>query len=309
MGKIAFVFSGQGAQFAGMGKPFYDEIDAVKELFDSAESIREGTIKQCFEGTAEELKLTQNTQPCLYLASIAGAIALEQNGISADGVAGFSLGEIASLAYSGAYSYLDGFRIVSKRGELMGKAAGEADTSMAAVLKLDKAAVCEAVKEYDSLYAVNFNCPGQTVVSGLKASVDAFSLKVKEMGGRAMPLAVSAAFHSPFMKDAAQAFERELSAYTFSDTKIPAYSNFTAKPYEGNIPSMLASQMQSPVRWQEIVENMLADGYTDFIELGAGKTLCGLISKTSNEARVYAVSDMETLMQTIEKIKAVREDA
>lgn len=299
MGKIAFVFSGQGAQYSGMGKSLYETSNAVKKLYDECEEYRTGTKEQSFSGSDEELKITSNTQPCLYLVDLSAALALNEKGIYADGTAGFSLGEIAALAYSGAYSYTDGFRLVTKRGELMSSAALDADTSMMAVLKLDSKTVSDLASEFDGLYAVNYNCPGQVVVSGLKSRMPQFCEKAAQAGGRCVPLAVSAAFHSPFMNKAADGFSEELKKYDIKAPEIPVYSNLTAQPYEKSVADVLGNQMKSPVRWQETIENMIKDGYTDFIEVGAGKTLSGLIKKISKEVRVFSVEDKDSLEKTL----------
>ncbi len=299
MGKIAFVFSGQGAQYSGMGKSLYETSNAVKKLYDECEEYRTGTKEQSFSGSDEELKITSNTQPCLYLVDLSAALALNEKGIYADGTAGFSLGEIAALAYSGAYSYTDGFRLVTKRGELMSSAALDADTSMMAVLKLDSKTVSDLASEFDGLYAVNYNCPGQVVVSGLKSRMPQFCEKAAQAGGRCVPLAVSAAFHSPFMNKAADGFSEELKKYDIKAPEIPVYSNLTAQPYEESVADVLGNQMKSPVRWQETIENMIKDGYTDFIEVGAGKTLSGLIKKISKEVRVFSVEDKDSLEKTL----------
>ena len=185
MGKIAFIFSGQGAQYSGMGKELYDNSPAAKAVYDMADSIRKGTSKQCFEGTTEELCKTVNTQPCVFTADLAAAYALVEKGIKPDCVAGFSLGEIAALAFSKMLSDEEAFKLVCKRGELMDKASTENPGAMAAVMKISPEQVEEVCSKFDKTYPVNYNSPAQTVVATTSENADAFCEAVKEAGGRA----------------------------------------------------------------------------------------------------------------------------
>ena len=295
MSKVAFVFSGQGAQYPGMGQSLCEESPAVRQVFALADQARPGTSAQCFSGTAEELGVTKNTQPCLYCVDLAAARALEEAGVQPDFVAGFSLGEVAALAFAGAFTPEDGFAFVCRRAAAMQKAAEENPGSMAAVLKLSNEKVEELCRGFAHVWPVNYNCPGQLVVAGEAEELQAFQVKVKEAGGRAAPLAVSGGFHSPLMESAAAELESALQAVELMQPRLPVYANATAQPYSGDMKGLLVRQVKSPVRWQETIEALAAQGVDTFFECGPGKTLCGLIKKTVKTAAVHQVQDAGTL--------------
>lgn len=332
MGKIAFVFSGQGDQYPGMGRELADKYPAAAKVYEICDSIRPGTSRQCFEGTDEELKETKNTQPCLFATELATAAALtsqidpaaaaaltcpsgpsgpsavktgpsEATAVKAcpsaapavrsgpDAVAGFSLGEVAAAAFAGIFSLETGFRLVCRRGELMQQEADKFDTAMAAVVKLDEQQVRDLCDQFSGIYPVNFNCPGQITVSGLSSQMPGFFAKVKEAGGRALPLKVKGAFHSPFMEEAARSFREELSRAEIRPMTIPLYSNVTARLYDGDVAGMLSRQIASPVQWEKIIRNMIADGFDTFIEIGPGRTLTNIIKKTDPSVRAVTAAE------------------
>ena len=295
MGKIAFVFSGQGTQYTGMGRELYECSPAAKAVFDMADSIREGTSNQCFEADKETLSITVNTQPCVFTADLAAAAAVAEKGIRPDYLAGFSLGEIAALGFGGVMSYEEAFRLVCKRGELMDKAAKENEGAMVAVMKLTPEKVEELAKQFDSTYPVNYNSPAQTVVATTKENADKLVEAVKAEKGKGVKLAVSGAFHSPFMRSAAEGLGEYLADKELKTPEIPIYSNVTAQPYSGDIKQLIKSQAESPVQWQKTVENLIAEGVDTFIEVGVGKTLAGLIKKINKDVRVFNVENSETL--------------
>lgn len=286
MEKTAFMFSGQGAQFAGMGRELYESFASVRRLFDEAEAIRKGTLAQMFFGSEEELKRTENTQPCLYLADLAPALALCEEGRTPAAVAGFSLGEIPALAFAGAFSFVDGFGIACDRGRCLGEAAKKVNAAMYAVMKLDDETVERLCEGYEQVYPVNYNCPGQLVVSGELGALSAFSKEVTEKGGRCVPLKVGGAFHSPFMDEAAEAFAEALKQYEIKSPRLPVYSNLTGKQYEGDVRLLMRKQVNHPVRWSALLKNMAEDGISCFIETGVGDVLKKLAVRTLPECTV-----------------------
>ena len=282
MGRIAFVFAGQGAQFPGMGKQLYDSRAEARELFDSYEKEFPGLRSLCFEGSEDDLKKTEITQPCMYAVETAVYAVLTAEGVKAEAMAGFSLGEISALCASGAVSPEEGFRLVVSRGTAMSKAAAAHPAAMAAVVKLTAEQTEEICSGIAEAYPVNYNCPGQTVVSCAEDSLPALTAAVKAAGGRALPLKVSGGFHSPFMNDAAAEYGEALAAAGISAPKITLYSNVTGKPYPGDpgtVRTLLKDQITSPVRWEDTIRDMTAAGFDTFVEIGPGKTLCGLIGK------------------------------
>lgn len=289
---IAYVFSGQGAQNTGMGLDIFCKSAAGKKVFEMADTIRPGTSKQCFEGTKEELSLTVNTQPCLFAVDLAAARAVDELGYQADMAAGFSLGEIAALAYTDVFSDEEAFRLVCKRAEYMHNASLESPGSMIAVLGLSGEQVSEICGHFHKAEPVNFNCPGQIVVAGLPQELEQLKAEVKAAGGKARPLAVSGAFHSSFMNEAAENLGRWLAGTSPKKPRIPLYSNKTGALYGSNIKELIEHQVCSPVKWQSIIENMAASGVDTFIEVGAGKVLCGLIAKTLPRAKAIHYSEL-----------------
>lgn len=296
MGKVAFVFSGQGDQFPGMGKELAEQYPSAAEVFEMCDRIRPGTSAMCFEGTAEELRETRNTQPCLFAMELAAATVLQEMGIEPDAVAGFSLGELTACTVSGAVDAETGFQLVCRRGELMQQAAEKQETSMAAVMRLTQEQVEELCGKYENVYPVNFNYPGQISVAGLGTEMTEFAADVKAAGGRAIPLKVKGAFHTPFMAEASDEFAKELAAVEFGENSIELYSDVTALPYGDDIEGLLGRQMCSPVRWENLIRNMIADGIDTFVEIGPGKTLSNMIARIDSDVKTFSVSEMSAVL-------------
>lgn len=283
----AYVFPGQGAQFVGMGKDLYDNSPLAKELFEKANQILGFRITDLmFAGTDEDLKQTKVTQPAIFLHSVILAKVLG-NEFKPDMVAGHSLGEFSALVAAGALSFEDGLRLVSARAMAMQKACELQPSTMAAVLGLDDNKVEEICAGIDEVVvAANYNCPGQLVISGSVKGIDIACEKLKEAGAkRALKLAVSGAFHSPLMEPARQELEAAISSTPFNKPVCPIYQNVTAKPTTNpeEIKKNLVAQLTAPVRWTQTVQNMIADGATEFVELGPGNVLQGLIKKVNKD--------------------------
>ena len=295
MSKIAFVFSGQGAQAPGMGKELYDCSPAAKAVFDLADSIRPGTSQQCFEGTQEELNVTINTQPCLFACDLAAAKAAQERGIQPDCAAGFSLGEAAAVAFSGMLTEAEAFSMVCKRAELMNEAAQKNPGAMAAVMKLSPQQVETLCGPIENAWPVNYNSPKQTVVAASADTIDQVVEAASAQRGRAVKLAVSGAFHSPLMHSAADGLREYLASVSLREERLPVYANLTAEPYGEDKKETMAAQCENPVQWQKTIENMIANGVDTFIEVGVGKTLAGLIKKINPEVMVYQIENKEGL--------------
>lgn len=302
MGKVAFVFPGQGAQYPGMGLELAEISSAAAEVFRKVDEIRPGTSAQCFDDPGEQLNVTKNTQPCMFAVEMAAAAALEEAGIHADCAAGFSLGELAALSFAQIVDFSTSFEQVCRRGELMQQAAEKADTAMAAVVKLDNETVEAICARFEGVYPVNYNCPGQVTVAALKSQMSGFSAAVKAAKGRALPLKVSGGFHSPFMAEASEQFGKLLESVEFRESTVPLYSNVTGERYGTEKKELLTKQICSPVRWETIVRNMIDAGVDTFIEVGPGAVLQGLIKKIDGSVRVFGVSDAESLRAAVQEV-------
>jgi [acyl-carrier-protein] S-malonyltransferase len=293
----AFVFPGQGAQFVGMGKDLYENNPLAKELFDKANDILGYKITDImFEGTAEELKQTKVTQPAVFLHSVISALCMGDE-FKPDMVAGHSLGEFSALVAAGALSFEDGLRLVYARAMAMQKACEMAPGTMAAIIALPDEKVEEICAEISTegniVIPANYNCPGQLVISG---NVDAINLacgKLKEAGAkRALPLPVSGAFHSPLMQPAKDELQAAIEKTEVKTPKCPIYQNVDAMPHTdpAEIKQNLIAQLTSSVRWTKSVQNMIADGATDFTECGPGKALQGMIAKIDRSVTIQGIA-------------------
>lgn len=305
MGKTAFIFPGQGSQYIGMGKDFYENIPVCRSVYETASRAAELDVPfLCFEEN-DKLNITEYTQIAMLATEVAILRALEERGIRADVTAGLSLGEYGALAVSGVMSDEDLFRLIRKRGIYMQEAVPKGG-AMTAVLGLDTDTIEKVCNETEGIVSIaNYNCPGQTVITGEEAAVQAAAEKLSASGAkRCVALKVSGPFHSPMLAGAGERLGRELKNITLQEMKIPYLANVTADYVKetAQIKELLAKQVASSVKWQQSVERMIEDGVTTFVEIGPGRTLAGFLRKINRDVRVINVEKLEDLENAVQAL-------
>lgn len=299
--KIAFIYSGQGSQYAGMGKELYDNFECVKEIFDKADNALDFKLTDLCFGEDEKLNETEYTQPALLTMSTALTALMQEKGIKADYVAGLSLGEYSAHVASGTFDFEDAVKLVRKRGKFMTEAVPKGMGAMCAVLNLDADKIqeaCDEVADLGRCMIANYNCPGQIAIAGDKAAVEKASEIVLEKGARrAVMLNVSGPFHTPLLQSASEKLNVELNSTQINDMNIPVITNLTAEVVndKSEVIDILTKQVMSPVKWEQSVRKMLELGVDTFIELGPGRTLSSFVKKVTRDVAVYNVEDLKTL--------------
>jgi len=317
--KLAFIFPGQGSQYVGMGSDFYEQFKESKKIFDEANQILNMDLKKiCFNGTEEELRKTENTQPAILATSIAILKAMESEGIDCEYTAGLSLGEYSSLVMGGSLEFKDALKVVKERGKFMQEAVPLGVGGMAAILGLDREkipSILQATKEYGIVEVANYNSPEQIVLSGELKGLEIACQEAVSLGAKkAIPLPVSAPFHSSLLASAGEKLKQELSNVEIHDAKKKIISNVDGKllSNKDEIKPKLINQVSSSVLWQQSVEFMIKEGVNTFVEIGPGKSLSGFVKRIGKsmgkEVKALSVGDINSFEETVNYLKTVNSE-